>query len=40
MYHEQHRSLQKSFNDKNYEEAGLKNPLFDEKVLDYRTKYE
>ena len=40
MYYEQHRNLQKSFNEKNYQESGLKCILYDEKVLDYRTKYE
>ena len=40
MYYDQHRSIQKSYNDKNYEAQGLKNPLYDEKVLDYRAKYE
>ena len=40
MYYEQHRNLQKAYNDKSYEESGLNNPLYDDKVLDYKLKYE
>jgi hypothetical protein len=40
MYYEQHKNLQQAFNDKHYEAAGLKSPLFDERVLDYRRKHE
>eukprot|EP00349_Pseudokeronopsis_sp_Brazil_P011897 CAMPEP_0202980152 /NCGR_PEP_ID=MMETSP1396-20130829/86127_1 /ASSEMBLY_ACC=CAM_ASM_000872 /TAXON_ID= /ORGANISM="Pseudokeronopsis sp., Strain Brazil" /LENGTH=51 /DNA_ID=CAMNT_0049719941 /DNA_START=682 /DNA_END=837 /DNA_ORIENTATION=- len=40
MYYEQHRNLQQNFNEKSYEAQGLKNPLFDDKVLDYRAKYD
>ncbi|CDW88231.1 gas2 domain containing protein [Stylonychia lemnae] len=40
MYYEQHRNIQKTYNEKNYEENGLKCVLYDERVLDYRSKYE
>ena len=40
MYYEQHRTLQQEYNEKKYEKSGLKNPLYDESVLNYRAKYE